>query len=431
MIQSDNHAKQAWDLTVAALAILNGVLIPLYIVYPDSVHFVPVLSLVSAALFSLDIVFEFQTAYSLGGSLVCDSRRLSVHYLRGNFTGDLLSAFPGLFLYATGVISGNAAVFLSFLPLLRLVKVNKTIRRLGEIFINPAVFRLIMLAFWFLMAAHLIACLWILVSGNPGGLAPIARYIMAFYWTITTLATIGYGDITPVGSGQTLFVILIEIFGAAMYGLIIGNIAVLISNIDIAKSQYRERLDRINSFLRYRSIPEELRKKINAYYSYLWDTRKGYNETEFLKDLPIALKESVALHLNKEMIERVPLFEKADASLIRDIILKLEPVVFTPGDYVVRAGEPGNEMYFIGKGSVAVLSADETITYAILSTGHYFGEISLLLSLPRNATIQATGFCDLYRLDKKQFDIVVEQYPDFKESMRKLASKRRKENEAL
>ncbi|MBN2875337.1 MAG: cyclic nucleotide-binding domain-containing protein, partial [Spirochaetales bacterium] len=358
-------------------------------------------------------------------------RDRSARYLRSGFAVDFLALTPGLLLFSSGALGSGALVLVAFMPLVKLLKVNRTVRRVGEARVNPAIFRLFLLVFWILMAAHLIACAWILVSGNPDGLAPADRYVSAFYWTMTTLTTIGYGDITPKGSMQILFVIVVEIFGAAMYGLVIGNIAGLIANIDVAKSQYREKLDRINAFLKYRNIPDQLMKKINNYYSYLWDTRKGYDEIEFLHDLPVALKESVALHLNKEIIERVPLFENADASLIRDIILQLEPAVFTPNDYIVRAGELGRDMFFISKGSVAVLSADEAVTYATLTAGQFFGEISLLLSMPRTATIKATGFCDLYRLDKENFDLVVDRYPDFKESIRVLAEKRREEVGAL
>jgi len=435
MIQSESKARRIWNLCVAALAILNGILIPLYVVYPGSAPYVPNLSLLIALVFAVDIFIEFQTVYQHEGALIVDFRERAVRYLRGSLVADVLAAFPALFLRTAGMLPGFLSeglfIVVFFLPLLKLVKVNRTLRESGESIINPAIFRLMMLVFWILMAAHLIACLWILVSGNPEALAPGDRYVSSFYWTITTIATIGYGDITPKGSQQMLFVILIELFGAAMYGLVIGNIAGLIANIDVAKSQYREKLDKINSFLKYRSIPDHLMRKINNYYSYLWDTRKGYDEIEFLHDLPAALKESVALHLNKEIIERVPLFEKADASLIRDIILQLEPVVFTPGDYIVRAGELGRDMFFISKGMVTVLSADEKLTYATLKAGQFFGEISLLLSMPRTATIKAAGFCDLYRLEKDQFDVVVEQYPDFKQSIKVLAEKRREEVQAL
>ena len=80
-----------------------------------------------------------------------------------------------------------------------------------------------------------------------------------------------------------------------MYGLVIGNIANLIANIDVAKTQYKEKMDRINAFLKYRSIPPRLQQKINDYYDYLWESRRGYDESSVLGDLPGPLKVSVSL----------------------------------------------------------------------------------------------------------------------------------------
>jgi voltage-gated potassium channel len=39
--------------------------------------------------------------------------------------------------------------------------------------------------------------------------------------------------------------------------------------------------------------------------------------------------------------------------------------------------------------------------------------MSLLLREPRTATIRAGDYCDLYTLDKKTFDLIIERYPDF------------------
>jgi voltage-gated potassium channel len=256
---------------------------------------------------------------------------------------------------------------------------------------------------------------------------PYERFIEAFYWTITTLTTIGYGDIIPAGSLQRVFVIMIEILGAGMYGLVIGNIANLIANIDVAKTQYKEKLDKINTFLKYRNIPYNLQRKINDYYNYLWESRRGYDESSVLADLPGPLKESVSLYLNKDIIEKVPIFEAASEDLIKEVIMNMEPVVFTPGDYIVRAGEVGFDMYFISRGRVDVVSADEKTQYAILTAGQFFGEIALLLSMPRTATIKAQEYCDLYRLDKDTFDRILTRYPDFTKNIQELVEERRAE----
>ena len=98
---------------------------------------------------------------------------------------------------------------------------------------------------------------------------------------------------------------------------------------------------------------------------------------------------------------------------------------------IVRAGEVGFDMFFISRGSVDVLSADETTKYATLTDGQFFGEIALLLSMPRTATIRAREYCDLYRLDKETFDRILVRYPSFKENIQELADARKKEVESV
>jgi voltage-gated potassium channel len=425
MIHPDSLLKKLWDLLVLAGALSSALIVPIVLVFPlYPVEYLRYFSLGISVLFFLDILVNFGTAG---------------HYLRRGFLPDLLAVVPVLSISAELFPGWWEAGAVSFAPerlfalniLFKLPRAAGVLKRIGGNRINPAILRLFLLGFWVLLAAHLISCLWILVSGNPGGLPPFDRYVAAFYWTVTTLTTIGYGDITPKGTEQMIFVVIVQLFGAGMYGLIIGNIANLIANIDVAKAQYKEKMDKVNAFLKYRSIPPALQKKVGAYYDYLWETRRGYDEISFLENLPPALKEQVALHLNKDLIEKVPIFEKAEDSLIRDIILKLKPAVFLPGDRIVHAGEMGSEMYFISRGSVEVLSPDEKTRYAELHAGQFFGEIALLLSMPRTATIRSLDFCDLYKLDKDTFDTVLARHPGFKETIAELAEKRKHEVEAL
>ncbi len=410
-------------------AVLAALVIPLSVVFVQPGHPIAVLvSLLVAVVFVADIVIRFNTAYQTQGRTITDRRVVARRYSTTWLWVDVAAALPvGIVLRIAGIPGESLIHLLSFVVLLKLLRVNRTLGRVAGPGVNPAILRLFLLGFWVMMAAHLIACGWMLILGNPEDLMPIARYIRAFYWTITTLTTIGYGDITPSGSAQTVFVILVEILGAGIYGLVIGSIASLVANIDVAKAQHREKVDRVNAFLRYKAIPAELQGKVNGYYGYLWETRRGYDEQVVLEDLPEPLKVSVSLHINKEMIERVPIFEQASEELIKDIIMNLTPVVFCPGDSVVTVGEVGFDMYFISKGRVDVVSADESTVYATLNAGDFFGEIALLLSTPRTATIRTREYCDLYRLDKQTFERVVGRYPKFAGKMKDLAEKRREE----
>jgi len=311
MFHPENKLRTSWDFFVLAVTVFAAIEIPISIVFDIySSPLAAAVFLFIPGVFVADILVHFNTGFYRLGKTVTKRSTIAFRYLKGWFGLDLLAALPlGLVLNHFVPSAGTLLLLISLNPLLKLFHSGTTPYRIGGTRVNPAILRLVLLVFWILLVAHLVSCGWILISGNPQRLASIPLYIRAFYWTITTLTTIGYGDITPQGAFQTVFVIFIELLGAGMYGMIIGNIANLIANIDIAKSQYKDRLDKINAFLNYRNIPHPLQRKINDYYNYLWESRRGYDESAVLQDLPIALKTTVALQINRGIIEKVPCFK--------------------------------------------------------------------------------------------------------------------------
>ena len=95
-----------------------------------------------------------------------------------------------------------------------------------------------------------------------------------------------------------------------------------------------------------------------------------------------------------------------------------------PGDYVVRVGEYANEMFFIKKGEVEILSSDTETQLAILREGAYFGEIGVLLSDKRSVSVRALMLCTFEVINKDDFKTVLEQYPKQKEFLLKVATQR-------
>jgi voltage-gated potassium channel len=284
--------------------------------------------------------------------------------------------------------------------------------------------RLVFFAYWLGLAAHWIACGWIMVGGAIAKPEPIKTYISALYWTVTTMATVGYGDITPKNEIQMLFAMVVMICGAGVYGYIIGNIATIIAKRDPAKASYLEQMERITAFMNYRGVPDALQKRVRSYFTYLWQQRLGYDENTILSTLPLGLRRELALSLVGEIIEKVPLFREASESFIREVAMHLRPMVCTPGDFIFRAGDVARDMFFVARGRLEVIAQDGTTVIATVEEGSFVGEMALLLERPRSASVRALTFCDLYVLEKNVFFHIVVNYPEVADKIKEIMQQR-------
>jgi voltage-gated potassium channel len=404
-----------WDLLITVCATLAAVYIPVQLVL--GLHEQAAMAYVDWVItlfFVADMLVHLRRPVTVKGQVIDSPTVLARRYMKGWFVVDLLAAIP------FGLLSG--ATLLQLLRLAKLARVVHLLRQWRQREIqNATLLRLIFFVYWLGLIAHWLACGWLALRGMPEDIDKWTSYLRALYWCITTLATVGYGDITPTTNIQMVYAMVVMLLGVAIYGYVIGNVANLLANIDLAKAHYLASLERLSTFMRYRNIPLRLQRRIYDYYAYLWENRLGYDESTVLAELPISLRTEVSLVLKREFIEKVPFFKGASQELIRDIALELRPVVFTPGDYIFKAGEIGRHMYFISRGTVEVISADGKALFATLRDGDFFGEIALLFSQPRSASIRAVDYCDLYALGKETFERILTHYPDFAMHMQEVA----------
>jgi len=290
----------------------------------------------------------------------------------------------------------------------------------GRSQLPPAASRSMRLVFRILLADHFIAIGWIALGGTSHAMPetslfsePFSRYIAALYWSTTTLATVGYGDVTARTDPQRLYAIFVMFTGVGLFGYVIGDIATLVANLDMARAEHQRRVTEINGFMMHRRFPRALVKKVNAYFDYIWAHRTGQGQ-EF-GELPESLRTEIALQLNRRILQKVPLFQGAGEDFLREVVLLLEPRIYMPGDLIFREGDSGDAMFFVSSGTVEAFSeSDPSLDPILLGEGSYFGEIALTAQGPRTRSIRTKGFCELYELSKDDFDQFLAKYPDFK-----------------
>lgn len=301
----------------------------------------------------------------------------------------------------------------------------------------PNIFRIANLVLYIIIIIHWNGCLYFAISkilgfGSdtwvyPGpkkpGFSQLSRqYIYSFYWSTLTLTTIGETP-PPVRDVEYFFVVVDFLTGVLIFATIVGNVGAMISNMNAARVEFQAKIDSIKQYMQFRKVTKDLEARVVKWFDYLWTEGKTCDEKQVLKNLPDKLKAEIAINVHLETLRKVRIFQDCEAGLLIELVLKLQPQVFSPGDYICKKGDIGREMYIIKEGKLAVVADDGVTQFVVLSDGAYFGEISILgikgskAGNRRTANIRSVGYSDLFALSKDDLMEALTEYPDAKNAL--------------
>jgi CRP-like cAMP-binding protein len=104
------------------------------------------------------------------------------------------------------------------------------------------------------------------------------------------------------------------------------------------------------------------------------------------------------------------LFDDVDGELLEALAVRAGEVEVVPGEVVVAEGTPGDALFVVISGAVAV--ERDCALVAELGPGQAFGELALLDGLPRQATVRSTRSTRLLRLPRDTFDSALAENPE-------------------
>jgi voltage-gated potassium channel len=332
----------------------------------------------------------------------------------------LIGSFPFEFLIALTPLR-----FLSSIRIIRALRVLECLDILQWSKFRSRIFKAASIACGLSLVAHWVACLWMLVHPYDSGTFA-DNYLKSLYWAVTTLTTVGYGDITPTGTFDRIFAMGTMMTGVGVFGVVIGQFSSLIIQADRHKQEKTQRLNSLMDFLERYEVSHTLGVQVIQFYRHYVEKNIAEHDGKILGDLPDALQKELKLFMKIKFIKKLTLFRDLPHDCLKMIASKLTQEFFSPNETIFKAGDDAVEMYIISHGEVDISRSGKPITS--LREGQVFGEIALLEETKRTADVMSITYTDLYRLQRDDYFAIAKEYAVLKERMESIYHRRQEAN---
>ncbi|XP_055964519.1 cyclic nucleotide-gated cation channel beta-3 [Sorex fumeus] len=422
-----------WLLLVSLAYNWNCWLIPLRLVFPyqtpDNTYYWLIPDILCDIIYLCDVLLiQPRLQFIRGGDIIVDSNELKRHYRSSTkFQLDVSSIMPLDVFY---LLFGFNPIFRTN-RMLKYTSFFEFNHHLESIMDKAYIYRVIRTTGYLLFTLHINACIYYWAS-NYEGIGSTKwvyngegnKYLRCYYWAVRSLITIG-GLPDPQTSFEIVFQLLNFFLGVFVFSSLIGQMRDVIGAATANQNNFRVCMDQTIDYMNTYSIPKSVQNRVRTWYEYTWASQRMLDESDLLDNLPTTMQLSLAIDMNFNIISKVDLFKGCDTQMIHDMLLRLKPTLYLPGDFVCKKGEIGKEMYIIKQGEVQVLGgSDGTQVLVTLKAGAVFGEISLLAAKGgnrRTANVVAHGFANLLTLDKKTLQEILVHYPDSEKLLMKKA----------
>ncbi|XP_031285395.1 potassium channel AKT2/3 [Pistacia vera] len=370
--------------------------------------------------FAIDIVLTFFVAYIDPRTqlLVRHPKKIAMRYISTWFLMDVASTIP---FEALGyLITGKEKVGLSYsllgiLRFWRLRRVKQLFTRLEkDIRFSYFWVRCARLLSVTLFLVHCAGCLYYLLADrypHPGKTWIGAwnpnyretslwiRYISAIYWSITTMTTVGYGDLHAVNTVEMIFIIFYMLFNLGLTAYLIGNMTNLVVEGTRRTMEFRNSIEAASNFVSRNRLPPRLKVQILAYMCLRFKA-ENLNQHQLIEQLPKSICKSICQHLFFPTVEKVYFFKGVSREILLLLVAKMKAEYIPPREDVIMQNEAPDDVYIIVSGEVEIIDCEmeKEIFVGTLQTGDMFGEVGALCCRPQNFTYRTKTLSQLLRL---------------------------------
>ena len=384
------------DSLILIASLIELIYLPIYIaLYISSfaIHY----NIISSTIFySIDIIYIidlitgfFRAYYNFEEILIKKNIDICINYLSGWFILDLIEAFPFFTLLDKNMknsrknflnlneYNGNLFDFglnnryfaLTFVKLLKIFKtfgdnrvlnaLNKLCDKIHFLYEWKGLFSTLLITFstlnfctcFFIFVGKNEAQGWI-IQNNLQDKGFMDLYIASLYYLMTTLTTVGYGDISSYYNNfEIIFGIFILIVGTCAYSWILTYISNYIKKNNEKFIDFEEKMKILSEIkLDYPNLDKNLYDRIKRYLNYNKSEYK-LNLKFILESLPSSLQNNLIIEIYKPIIQNFQFFKSFENSdFFVKIVTSMKPILSMKDDILIQEGDIIEDIIFIKKG---------------------------------------------------------------------------------
>ncbi|CAD8075722.1 unnamed protein product [Paramecium primaurelia] len=385
---------------------------------------------IEIVILAIDIIMRLNVQIYNKGTVITQTRQIIVQYFKKEFLID----FGGLL----GLL---AFLFSQFTPLkyLFILKI-KELSNFMEVFkyeIDPkgkfkSHLKLMTLLITVVLLAHCFACVWIGIGQHSMNNNWIVQrdlhnshwleiYLNGLYFAITTMTTVGYGDITPINPYEVSVSICLTLFSSCIFAYVFNTITSILKDLDANKSKIKHDLEILSLYMKKRNIDSDLQKRVENYLRLVYKHQPSIQEKKIFNKLSPQLRQELNEQDKGVMLLKQPaLVNNFSLKFLRDLIESIQEINLTPNEQL-----PNDQgLNILQKGELKLFFGDNQTLVGYLKPGDGIGVKSLFNGNNQNTRLscKSEGFSQVYWISQNEFfkklkDTDLDQYYQIKDKI--------------
>jgi hypothetical protein len=351
------------------------------------------------AVFALDMIITFMTAYEDEGKMRRNYTDIAKNYFKTWFFPDLISTFP-----FDSIVQGSSDNTLRTIKLIRVLRLFRLLKLLRILRLNrklkdakvsdrihPVLYQMAALFTYIFFVAHLLACAYYFVAncehfpedetawtdcGHRDSSS--SHYLASLYFVMTAIFGIGYGDVVIPTSRGRLFSIFVMFVGSITFGFVVATVSECVASWNPKITARKLKMDEMLAYCNEREFKSLLKISLLRHFDYFYNKTSIFSEKNILQSMPILLHQSVLEHSRENCLNHLNLFQKEEHSSLTFILTHLKPACLEPREAIVYEKDYLVDMHFIMRGTIHAtvqnaLTENQTVLVGIFGPGSDFG----------------------------------------------------------